>query len=316
VGLIIVSALLTRKIVHQLGPTVPHRAYLVVLSLMASAVFVLDNLVHVQVNLLTLVLCLIGVQAFIEKRELAAGGWFVSATALKITPIFFLVWALVRGSRRSAAAIAIFGTICLGLPMVQRGFAQGTTDLLEYYHSFLQEFTTGRVVTVFRNQNLAGMIYRAFIPGASADVPPFDYAYLPSLGPAAAGVYRVAVVLLLALFLSYLFRRRMAHEPVAGLEICSVFLVSHLLSGITWKAHLVSFLFISYVFFSLRMKQGGSLQRWSLWLAWAGIFVIGLGRDVLGSKLHHYMGGYSLYVWVMLFLFILSIAWSRREQFV
>ena len=54
----------------------------------------------------------------------------------------------------------------------------------------------------------------------------------------------------------------------------------------------------------------GRSQRVVLGLACTGIAVTGLGRDVLGSRLHHYLGGYSLIVWVMLLLFTLSIAWS------
>jgi hypothetical protein len=34
---------------------------------------------------------------------------------------------------------------------------------------------------------------------------------------------------------------------------------------------------------------------------------------VVGSRLHHYFQGYSLFVWVMLLLFTLSLLWSRRQ---
>jgi hypothetical protein len=44
------------------------------------------------------------------------------------------------------------------------------------------------------------------------------------------------------------------------------------------------------------------------------MIAIGLGRDVLGSRLHHYVGGYSLIVWVMLLLFGLSVVWTQRPQ--
>jgi hypothetical protein len=33
----------------------------------------------------------------------------------------------------------------------------------------------------------------------------------------------------------------------------------------------------------------------------------------VGSRLHHYMAGYSVYVWVMLLLFTLSLAWGREK---
>ncbi len=314
VGLIVVAAYLTRDIVRQLQPVTRPGSLPLLLSILVSAVFMLDNLAHVQVNPLIFVLCLLGIRAVISSREVAAGGWLVTAAAIKITPIFFLVWAMIRGSRRIVMLVAAFGVLCLGLPFLQRGWAQSTSDLLAYYETFLHQFAGGGVITSFRNQNLAAMIYRAFIPSASGDVKPYDYAYLSSYAGAAPLVSRLAVALILVIFLVYLIRRRIAHQPIAVLEICSVFLVSHLLSGITWKAHLVSLLFVSYVFFSLDREVLARRWRWALWPAWGGLFAIGLGRDLVGSRVHHYLAGYSVYVWVMLLLFTLSICWTGQPS--
>lgn len=313
VGLILLAVHLTRNIVHLVEPTRRRGPVPLILAVAVSAVFMLENQVHVQTNLLTFVLCLLGIRAFAAKREVPAGGWLVAATAIKLTPIFFLVWTAIRGSLRTIAAIAAFGMVCLGLPILQRGFQQGTSDLADYYEAFLDQFVSGAVLTTFRNQNLAAMIYRALVPSVSGDVPPYDYAYLPSQAAAAPLVYQVAAVLLLATFLAYLLRKRITHQPIGALEIGSVFLTSHLLSGITLKAHLVTLLFVSYVFFSLDPSVGRRRSRWALWLAWAGLAAIGLGRDMLGSRLHHYLAGYSAYVWVMVLLFALSLAWGRRE---
>jgi hypothetical protein len=313
VALIVLAVHLTRDIIQRVEPSRPPGRLPLILSIAVSAVFILDNLVHLQVNLLTLVLCLLGIRAFVKRREVAAGGWLVTATAIKITPVFFLVWTLIRGTRRTLAAVAGFGALCLSLPVLQRGLAQGMSDLSSYYQNFLHQFATGGVVTVFRNQNLAAMIYRAFVPKAARDVPPYDYAYLSSQAAAAPLVYRVAAVLLLATFIGYLIRRRIARQPIGALEICSVFLASHLLSGITWKAHLVTLLFVSYAFFSLDHKLIHRRWRWALWPAWGGLVAIGLGRDLLGSRLHHYLAGYSLYVWVMLLLFVLCV-WGIGES--
>jgi Glycosyltransferase family 87 len=311
VGLILLAVWLTQDIGRKLEPARPPGRRPLVLSIAVSAVFMLDNLVHVQANLLTLVLCLLGIRAFVNGREGAAGGWLVAATAIKITPIFFLVWATIRGSLRAVASLVAFGAACLSLPVLQRGFAQGITDLTDYYQTFLHQFASGEVVASFRNQNLAAMIYRAFIPSASGDVYPYDYAYLPSQAAAAPLVYRVIALLVLAIFVAYLIRRRTTRQPIGVLEICSVFLASHLMSGITLKAHLVTLLFVSYAFFSLDARLIDRRWRWALWAAWGGLVTIGLGRDLIGSKLHHYMAGYSLYVWVMLLLFTLSLVWGE-----
>ncbi len=314
VGLILIAIWLSRDIVQRLEPTKRAGPLPLVLAVLFSAVFMLDNLVHVQVNLLTFVLCLLGIQAFAAKREVAAGGWLVAATAIKLTPVFFLPWVVIRGTRRSLLAVLAFGALCLTLPVVQRGVAQGSADLTDYYTSFLQQFAAGAVVTNYRNQNLAALVYRAVVPAASEDVPPYEYAYLSSLAAAAPLLYRLLALVVLAAFLAHIIRLRIAHQPVTALEIASVFLTSHLLSGITFKAHLVTLLFVFSAFFALDPARVGRAGRWALGLAWSGIVVIGLGRDLVGSRLHHYLAGYSVFVWVMLLLFGLSLVWSGELE--
>lgn len=311
VGLILLAVGLSRDIVQRLQPPPRPGALPLALAVLCSAGFMLDNLAHVQVNLVIFVLCLLGVQAFVSRRKAAAGGWLAAATAIKLTPVFFLVWAVIRGSRRTVAAIAVAGVMCLVLPVAQRGVAQGSADLKDYYGSFLQQFASGGVLTNYRNQNLAALVYRAAVPAAAEDVPPYEYAYVPSLAPAAPRIYRVLALGLLAAFLTHLVRLRLAKRQIGALEISSVFLAGHLLSGITWKAHLVTLLFVFYAFFALDFTRFGRAGRIALGLAWGGILVLGLGRDLIGSRLHHYLAGYSVFAWVMLLLFGLSLAWGQ-----
>jgi hypothetical protein len=313
VGLIGVTAWLSRDIVARLGGP-ERRTVPLLLALLFSAVFLLDNLDHVQVNLLVFSLCLLGVRALLAQREAAAGGWIVAATAIKLTPVFFALWAAIRGRRRMLAAVAGFGLLTLILPMIQRGFPQGLVDLRAYYQAFLHQFAAGAVVTNYRNQNLAAMVYRALVPGSSGDTPPYDYAYLASMEAWAPLFYRVLAGGVLGVFLLHLIRLRTAAKPIGALEIASVFLASHLLSGITWKAHLVTLLFVFYAFFLLERKQMGRASRPALLIAWGGIVVAGLGRDVVGASLHHYLAGYSVFVWVMLLLFVLSVVWSQTSK--
>jgi hypothetical protein len=311
VVLIFVAAKISRDIIDRLEPNRRPGRLSLVLALVVSLNFLLNNLNMVQVNILIFVLCLLGIRAFVEAKELAAGGWIAAATAIKLTPLFFAVWALIRGTRRTWAAILGAAVLCLTLPMMQRGFAQGITDLTAYYQTFLHGFAAGEVIANYRNQNLAALIYRAVVPLSADDSPSYDYAYLPSLAASAPLIYRVLAVTILTVFLAHLVRLRLAHRPVTALEVSSVFLASHLLSGITWKAHLVTLLFVAYSFFALNPELMGRGRRAALALACAGLVAVGLGRDVIGSRLHHYVGGYSLIVWVMLLLFVLSVAWSQ-----
>jgi hypothetical protein len=311
VGLVLAAVGISRDIIRRLDPTRASAHLPLVLALVFSANFILNNLNMLQVNLLIFVLCLLGIRAFAKQREVAGSGWVVAATAIKLTPVFFVLWALIRGTRRSLAGVAGFGMLCVILPMIQRGFHQGLTDLTAYYQSFLHEFASGRVVAHYTNQNLAAMVYRAVVPGTWGEGETYDYAYLPSLETAAPLIYGVLALIVVAAFLAHLVGLRLRHRPLSALEISSVFLASHLLSGITWKAHLVTLLFVSYAFFVLDPREIGRGGRVALGLAWTGIVVIGIGRDLMGDRLHHYVGGYSAIVWVMLLLFALSILWSQ-----
>ena len=312
VCLIGVAVWLTRDIVARLHGSPPRTAP-TVFALLFSAVFLIDNLDHVQVNLLIFCFCLLGVRAFLARSDPTAGAWIVAATALKLTPVFFALWAAIRGTRRTVAAVAGFGVLALVLPVLQRGARQGVIDLSAYYQAFLQQFAAGAVLTNYRNQNLAALVYRALVPGSSGDTPPYDYAYLASLHAWAPFLYRVLALGVLGVFLFHLIRLRAATKPVGPFEIASVFLASHLLSGITWKAHLVTLLFVFYVFFSQDREGLSKTSRLALLMAWGAIASAGLGLDLIGATLYHYQAGYSVFVWVMLLLFGLSVAWSGKE---
>ena len=82
---------------------------------MLSGQFVLNNLNLLQVNLVTFVLCLLGARGVALGRTRAVG-WIVIATLIKITPIFFVVWAVVRGRWRAFGAALVVGLGCLFCP--------------------------------------------------------------------------------------------------------------------------------------------------------------------------------------------------------
>ena len=124
-------------------------------------------------------------------------------------------------------------------------------------------------------------------------------------------IYRTLAVIIFAVFLLHLFRLAKGRRPFTSFEIASVFLAGHLLSGVTWKAHLVTLLFVFYSLLALDHRAARRGARLGLGAAWLGMAVIGLaGRDLVGSTIHHYIGGYSVFVWVMLLLLILCLALS------
>jgi hypothetical protein len=308
--LVVVAAIISRQLVNDLEPQVSRGRIPLVMAIVVSVNFILNILNQTEVNLVIFVMCLLGAQAFVQNHPIRAAGWITSATAIKLTPIFFCLWLLIRGSRRAAVAVLAFGIACAVLPILQRGTTQGLADVQAYHSTFLRQFAQGKVVTDYTNQNLAALIYRAVSADPARDR--FYYAYLPSLQSSAGTIYRVAAGLLFTAFLLNLFLLRRGKHAITAFEICSIFLAGHLLSGITWKAHLVTLLFISLVFFSQKVERNDRPKRIALLTAWGGIAIIGLlGKDLVGDTIHHYLGGYSVYSWVLLYLFVLCLMWGH-----
>jgi alpha-1,2-mannosyltransferase len=305
--LIFVAVWLTRDIVRRLGEE-RQQGLPLILAIVLSGQFVLNNLNLLQMNLVIFVLCLLSARGIVLGRAWATG-WVVIATLIKITPIFFVVWAVVRGGWRPLRTALVVGLGGLVLLFAQRGPSLAIADLTAYYNSFLQQFAAGGVVTLYTNQTIGAMVYRAVtIPKTPH---PFEYHYLASLQPSAPVIYRTLAVIVFSVFLLHLFRLAKARRPFTSFEIASVFLVGHLLSGVTWKAHLVTLLFVFYSLLALDHRALRRGARLGLGAAWLGMAVIGLaGRDLVGSTIHHYVGGYSVFVWVMLLLLILCIALS------
>jgi hypothetical protein len=312
-GLWVASVFLTRDIVALTFPQRNASPWPLVLAIALSAQFFLDNFHHVQMNEVILVLVLLGIRASLRGMDLRAAGYLVTATAIKITPIFFVTWLVMRGSRRAALAVPLLVAGCVLVPLLLRGPATGTAELVEYYHSFLEGHQHGRIDTYTADQNLAALVSRMSRPVQNAQQ--LTYIYLPLSQETAQLIYRALWVTVLLLFLTKLASLRIRGSPVSALELSMVFLAGLLLSPITFTAHLVSLLFVFYAFLSF---PPGAISRGEYLLAAVllmGMAVTGLsGRDLVGDTAFLSIRGYSLMAWTMLLLFLATLALAGRER--
>ncbi len=273
---------------------------------------VLNNLKLNQVNLLVLSLCLGGLLAELRGRSRMAALLLVVPTLIKLTPGIFLLWLLVRGRRRSLAAAAVLTPLLLAAPLVQRGPARGMGDYRDYLESFLGEFARGRVVRDVTNQGLAAAVNRATVPPERPDQR--NWVLVPLGARTAAAATRAAPVTVLLALIAALALLARARRPVGAHELAAVFLAMHLVSPITWKAHLVSLLF---VFFILLATPLAGLARGGRWLVrglGAACVATGFaGRDLVGREMHLRLGGYSLYAWLMLALLGVMLWLALRQ---
>jgi alpha-1,2-mannosyltransferase len=304
---------LSRDIVARAFPERARGVVPLVLAVVLSAQFFLDNFHHAQMNGVIFVLVLLGIRAALDGRDLRAAGFTVAATAIKITPIFFVAWLMLRGRRRAALAVPPLALACLLVPMLLRGPATGAAELVEYYHVFLEGHQHGEIAGYTGGQNVAALVNRMTRP---VDNPQHvSYRWLPLSEPAAQLTYRVLWVTVLLVFLATLVRLRRRRAAVSALELAMVFLAGLLLSPITFTTHLVSLLFVFLAFLSVRPASLAPAVRPVAALLCLAMAVIGLsGRDLAGSRVYESVGGYSLYVWTMLALFVTAVLAVQRDQ--
>ena len=297
----------TWRIAESCAPGRNRRALPLVLAVLATVHIAQSNLTRNQSNVLVLALCLGGVLAAMHERPRLAALQLVAATFLKLTPVFVLLLAMARGGRKLARSTLVVAAFAVLLPIALRGPARGFEDHWSYGSGFLAEFARGRVVARPANQALSAAITRA-VDGEAGDGSG-RWAWL-SAGPGLARTATIAAWLLLlgAFAAGVAFLRRRA-RPISMFEVSAALLLGHLLSGITWKAHLVSLVFVFYAFLSLPRRRWPAVPRACLAGLCALILASGLaGRDITGNDLQLGLFGYSAWTWLLLLLFGASMA--------
>jgi alpha-1,2-mannosyltransferase len=310
-GLWVAAVRLTRDIIALSFPDRTRSGVPLALGVLLSAQFFLDNFHHVQMNGIIFVLVLLGVRAFLLGRDGRAAAAIVAATAIKITPVFFALWLVIRGRRGTALAAIAMALACVVVPLVLRGPDRGAAELVEYYHTFLEGHQHGDIASYTAGQNLAGLVNRMTLPpAAGASV---SYRYLPASDRMAQVLYRVAWVAIFLMFLLELIALRVRRASVSAFEIALVFLTALLLSPITFTTHLVPLLFIFAVALAIPTDAVRGPARLLALVTCLGMAVSGLsGRDLVGGAVYRSVGGYSVHAWTMLLLLLVMATLAGR----
>lgn len=300
------AMLLTRDILEDSFPDRRQGRLPLLLAVVFTAQFFLDNFHHVQMNEVVFVLVLFGIRSYLRGRDRWAAASIVVATAIKITPIFFVAWLLIRGRRRAALAVPAVALACVLVPLLLRGPITGTAELGEYYHVFLEGHQHGEVDAYAAGQNVAGLVSRMMRPGA--------YQYIPAPEALAQRIYQALWLTGLLVFLAKLVLLRRRGAPPSAWEFSLATLAALLLSPITFTTHLVSLLFVFATFLSIPRATLAPAGQVALGLMFAGMAATGLsGRDLAGNAAYEGVAGYSVPVWTMLAMFAATVAFAGRE---
>jgi alpha-1,2-mannosyltransferase len=310
-GLWVAAVYLTRDIVARTTAPGTVSRWTLVLATVLSAQFFLDNFHHVQMNGVTLVLVLLGLRAYLEGKDVASAAFLVAATAIKITPIFSVAWLVIRGRRRAALAVIPVALACVLVPLALRGPSRGAAELVEYYHGFLEKHQHGEIGSYTAGQNVAALVSRMTRPAAADGS---SYGWLPIGDEAAQLLYRTLWVLVLAAYLGTLVLLRLRRAPVTAPELALPFLAALLLSPITFTTHLVPLLFVVAAVLATRPARHSVPRQLFGTVIALGVAICGLsGRDLVGERGYHAVGGYSVCAWTMLALFgLIAVGTARR----
>jgi alpha-1,2-mannosyltransferase len=307
---VVLLVVLYRLTIRIVTATLPERRpghWPFVVALVLAHAYLLNNLNLVQVNVVITVLVLWGVAMALDGRERGAAFPLVAAAAVKVMPAIFVGWLVIRRPRAAIPAAFLAGALVVALPMVQRGPSRGMGDLREYYHAFLADFQGGRVVADYTNQNLAAAVERMSRPVTNRER--LDYRWLP-LPEGASKVLRngLALLVVVTLVAAWLHAARRG-MPVSAWELAAGFLAWHLVSGITWKSHLVTYVFLAAVFLAAQYRHWPRPGRWAMAVAVAALAITAfIGRDIVGRTAHYYIGGWSILTWMMVLMFAIA-AW-------
>ena len=313
--LFLLSISLTRKILEYFIADYRKRdiTIAIIFGVVCSFRFFWYHTAFVQMNELMLVLCLYGILASLKGREWVAVACIIVAAFIKVLPVFFIPWLLLRGNYKTFFKLAFCTAVCLLMPWLWRGGYTGITDLHNYYSSFLEPFQNGRVEPEFHNQSLAASMYKICLPNAINF--PYNYQLFNLSISQASLIYKISFFLIGGLLLGYLAWEKFVLKKNTLRELALIFIAMHLLSGITWEYHLVSLLFV-YAVYALYFKQKMTpLSKFFFYLI--GFFIVLfsiVGKDTVGDFLYHYMEGYSVVTWTMVMLFFFLLFMKEKKE--
>lgn len=239
--------------------------------LVLSARFLLGNLDRLQINMVILAACLLGITWIVRGREAAGGALIGFAAAVKVLPIFFLPYfAWKRWWRAFGAALAT-GIVASLAPALVFG-----VERFVGYARYWIALSAGSWPVRKGNQSVYAMVDRLYTHDAIV----WSAAHkrlTASNDPVVALIVYGLLALVVALFAIACRRGRRAPDSVAvPIEAASVLCVTVLFAPLAWKHYFVFLLLGQIVLWRAAFGDGYGLApadrtrvAWSVALSYA-----------------------------------------------
>jgi hypothetical protein len=275
---LVVGAPLRRR---EGGPGVSILDPALLVPLLLTSRYVLNNYSHLQVNLLVFAIALWGLWRQAMGRTLSGGAAIGLAASLKVMPVLFVPYLAYRGRWRAALAAGAATALFSLSPVLVVGWERFVDYVLAWRVMVARGWGVGKM-----NQSVFAMLDRFLGHGME----PFSETGrngIPASGEPIVTVAVVALAVAVALLGVRTFRGRVAPAGFAAqAEWSIVFVCSAIFPPVTWKAYLVVLLLPNTLLFALcRARQQGRPVRVSAGIALGVSFALGwlTTRGVVGK---------------------------------
>ncbi|MTI29807.1 glycosyltransferase family 87 protein [Xanthovirga aplysinae] len=283
------------------------------LSTLAAFQFIWNNLAMVQVNFLVFFICVCGVYFLSKKKPHWAVVYFIMATFIKLTPIFLALFVPLFYRTKKVWIMATLCTLfCLSIPLLFRGLERGMNDYYYYYNLFIEGYMDGQLIVKNTNHNLKSFLMKIFYPESNSQIV-FSKDFKTLFTLANLGLFIMALVLV-----GNGLAQHKQKIKVSLANLGALFIFSHLASGITWSAHLVSamFFFMPLFLFNFQLLRGFH-KTIHLFLMGIALFIGIEGSDTTGKTLYEFIRRYDIFVLfpLILFFYYSYLLHSGKEKY-
>jgi hypothetical protein len=251
--------------------------------------FILDDLSNIQINTFLLLACLFVIDCHFKRRHIAGGIVLGLIIALKVYPLFLLLFLFYKRSWKMAVTTIIVLAGSVGMSLLVFGWDVGIAN----YVDWISNKVMGATIITHKNQSLFPW-FEGLLTDQSRGL---DIFYnISSLSSATAKKVPYVVVGVVALFVGWRFRNSDTREQSVG-QFFFILAAIPILSPLAWKYYFVFLFPILFLQFNrlfiIDAKQGLSK---GLFIA-ALVLSIASTDGLLGTRVSDVLEIYGCVTW-------------------
>lgn len=266
----------------------------IVLSVLFTFNFFIDNLNLLQVNSLNLLFILLAFYYYQKEKFVFTALLLALAICIKVTPIIFILWMLVKNEWKLLFYSILFLIGFSILPLMFRGYSLYVFDITQFLSTLKYEIPD--VNSGFQNYNTYSLrslaINYSHFFGLSNDILKLMMAAIPFS--------------FLIFYIGFLIYTKIKRNSSLTIEIAITLVFILLFSAVTRKAHMLIliFPFLSILSLSNFMNIFDCRKVYYICIFTGTTFFI-TGRDIIGNKASEFLIYFHFFTFQMVLMFFL-----------